>query len=177
MQVELSGQLRLIACPHIFSVEKGKIDVVRPAGGSVADILRSLAWTREHESVRAYVDGILVQQAEWEYMLPRAGQSVVVRAIPMGGGGGGKDVMRLVAMVAVIGLSLAVSGGALAPLAGILAGAGGWAALAGGSTAALLAGATLSIAGTLALTGLIPTPLPRRALPQPVPEPRLQEAA
>ena len=168
MQVEPTGQLRLIACPHLFSTDKGRIDVVRPVGGTVADILRSLAWTREHESVRAYVDGVLVQQAEWEYMLPRAGQSVVVRAIPMAGGGGGKDVLRLVAMVAVIGLSLAVSGGALAPLAGVLAGAGGWAALVGGSTAALLAGATLSIAGTLALTGLIPAPLPRRALPQPL---------
>ena len=85
MQVERDN-LRLIACPHILSIEKGRIDVQRPAGGSVNDLLRSIAWTPEGLSARVFIDGEYVKDAAWEYTVPRAGQSVVVRAIPMGGG-------------------------------------------------------------------------------------------
>ena len=98
---------------------------------------------------------------------------MVVRAVPMGGGGGGKEVARLVAMVAVIGLAFYVSGGALGA---VLPEALGM-AFAAGTTAANVLAVTTSIVGVLALNGLIPAPLPRRALPQPIPEPRLQEAA
>ncbi len=153
MTGEPTGELRLIACPHVFSVEKGKIDVVRPVGGSVADILRSLAWTREHESVRAYVDGVLVQQAEWEYVLPRAGQSVVVRAIPMDGGGG-KDVLRIVAMIGVIALAFAMP--ALVGLIGV-----GAALFAGTTAGALILTVGTSIAGTLLVSALIPPTQPK----------------
>ncbi len=155
--------LRLIALPHILSTEKGRIDVMRPAGGNVKDLLRSIAWVPESLNARVFIDGEYVKDAAWEYTVPQAGQSVVVRAIPMGGGGGGggKDVVMIVAMVAVIGASLAVSGGALAPLAGTLFGAGGWAAMVGGSTAALLAGGAISIIGTLGIAARIPQALPR----------------
>ena len=162
--------LRLIACPHVFSVEHGRIDALRPAGGTVRDLLQSIAWTRDHESVRVYVDGVLVHQAQWEYVVPSAGQSVVVRAIPTGGSGGGKDIGRLVAMVAVI--ALAVSMPALVGLIGV-----GPALFAGTTAGAFALTAATSIIGTLAINGLIPTPLPRRTLPQPLPEPQLQEAA
>ncbi|TKB59075.1 MAG: hypothetical protein E8D49_09105 [Nitrospira sp.] len=168
--------LRFIACPHVFSAEKDRIDALRPAGGTVGEHLRAIDWHPESRPARVYIDGVLIPEAQWEYAVPRAGQSVVVRAIPMGGGQG-KDTARIVALLAIIVISIAVSRGALAPVAGALAGSGGWAALVGGSTASVAAGATVSIVGTLALNGLIPAPLPRRALPQPLPEPRLQEAA
>ena len=155
--------LRLIACPHVFSVEHGRIDALRPAGGTVRDLLQLIAWTRDHESVRVYIDGRLIEQAQWEHVVPLAGESVVVRAVPMGGqGGGGKDVGRLVAMIAV--MSLAIAAPYLSPFI-----VGAWAGT------ALTVG--ISIAGTLAISGLIPPPLPRRALPQPLPAPHLQEAA
>ena len=154
---------RLIACPHVFSIEKGRIDVLRPAGGTVNDLIRSIGWTPDRLSARVFIDGEYVKDAAWEYTVPRAGQSVVVRAVPMGGEGG-KDTTRLVAMVAVMALAIAVSGGAFAPLAAAF-GAGGMGLLAAGSTYAVLAGAAVSIIGTLALNGLIPSPLPRRALP------------
>ena len=96
---------RLIACPHVFSTEKGRIDVLRPAGGNVNDLIRSIGWTPDSLSARVFIDGEYVKDAAWEYTVPRAGQSVVVRAIPMGGGGGdgqGKDAGRMVAMIAIM---------------------------------------------------------------------------
>lgn len=164
--------LRFIACPHVFSAGKDRIDALRPAGGTVGEHLRAIGWHPESTPARVYVDGVLIPEAQWEYAVPRAGQSVVARAVPMGGQSG-KEIGRLVAMVAVISLALYVSGGGLgAILPEALA-----MAFASGTTAAGVAAAAVSIAGVLALNGLIPAPLPRRALPQPLPEPRLQEAA
>ena len=88
MQVEREN-LRIIACPHVLSTEKGRIDVQRPAGGNVKDLLRSIAWVPESLNARVFIDGEYVKDAAWEYTVPRAGQSVIVRAIPMGGMGGG----------------------------------------------------------------------------------------
>ena len=162
--------LRLIACPHVFSVEHGRIDALRPAGGTVRDLLQSIAWTRDHESVRVYVDGVLVHQAQWEHVVPLAGESVVVRAVPMGGqGGGGKDVGRLVAMIAVISLALA---------APYLIGSVGLAAALFVTTPGVYGAivAATSIVGTLAINGLIPAPLPRRGA-LPLSARKLKEAA
>lgn len=156
------NNLRFIAMPHVLSIEKGRIDVQRPAGGSVNDLMRSIGWTPDSLSARVFIDGEYVKDAAWEYTVPRAGQSVIVRAIPMGGGGGqGKDTMQMVAMVGIMVLAIGVSAGWAAPLAGTLFGAGGWAAMVGGSTAALLAGGAISIIGTLGIAGRIPQALPR----------------
>ena len=142
------------------------------------DIIRSIGWIPDSLSARVFIDGEYVKDAAWEYTVPRAGQSVIVRAVPTGGGGGGgKDVARIVAVIAIIMVTIAISRGALAPFAGAIAGSGGWAALVSGSAYSAVAATTFSIAATLAVNGLIPAPLPRRTLPQPVPEPRLQEAA
>ena len=159
---------RLIACPHILSMEKERIDVTRPPGGTITDLMRSIGWTPDGLSARVYLDGALVTDAAWEYTSPRAGQALVVRAIPMGGGGQGKDNLKMVAMIAVMVAGIAVSAGAFAPLAGALAGGGAWAGMLGGSVGALWTGSTIGILGALAVQGLIPAPLPRRAaLPQP----------
>jgi hypothetical protein len=117
-------------------------------------------------NARVFIDDVYVKDAAWEYTVPRPGQSVIVRAIPMGGGGesgGGKDVITIVAMVVILGAAIALSAGALGPAGLGLAGA----YLAAGSTSALLAAGTLSIVSSLALTGLIPRPLPHR-LPLPL---------
>ena len=164
--------LRLIACPHVLSTEKGRIDVMRPAGGNVNDLMRSIGWTSDRLSARVFIDGEYVKDAAWEYTVPRAGQSVIVRAIPMGGGGGGqgKDAMMIVAMVGIIALSLAMPAmiGSLGVMGAIIA-------TTPGVAAALTAGTSIML--SLALSGLIPQPLPRRALPQPARESQLQVAA
>ena len=102
MQVEREN-LRIIACPHILSTEQGRIDVQRPAGGNVKDLLRSIAWVPDSLNARVFIDGEYVKDAAWEYTVPRPGQSVVVRAIPMGGGGEGKGKTPW-SMVAMIGI-------------------------------------------------------------------------
>lgn len=170
MQVEIQN-LRMIAMPHVLSTEKGRIDVMRPAGGSVNDLMRSIGWTPDSLSARVFIDGEYVKDAAWEYTVPRAGQSVIVRAIPMGGGGGqGKDATMIVAMVGIIALSVAMPAmiGSLGLMGAIIATTPG--------VAAAITAAT-SITLSLALSGLIPQPLPRRALPQPVREAELKEAA
>lgn len=166
--------LRLIACPHVLSTEKDRLDVMRPPGGTVTDLLRSIGWTPEGLlSARVFIDGELVRDAAWEYTVPRSGQSVIVRAIPMSGGGGsgqGKEMGRMVAMIAIMVVAVATQQYWAAGLAATI----GFGMTAG--TAAAIGLATISITATLALTGLIPQPLPRRALPQPF-EDRKQVAA
>ena len=44
--------LRMIALPHVLSTEKGRIDVQRPAGGNVNDLMRSIGWTPEPLCIR-----------------------------------------------------------------------------------------------------------------------------
>ena len=163
--------LRIIACPHVLSIEKGRIDVMRPAGGTVKDLLRSIAWTPEGLSARVFIDGEYIKEAAWEYTKPLAGQSVIVRAIPMGGGGGGegKQAGQIAAMIAIMVIAVVAQQYWAIPLAA----ATGMSAMA----ASAVNVTTVSIAGTLALTCLVPTPLPRRALPQPVREWDLQEVA
>lgn len=160
---------RMIALPHIFSTEKGRIDVLRPAGGNVSDIIRSIGWTPDSLSARVFIDGEYVKDAAWEYTVPRAGQSMIVRAVPMGGDEGGKDVGRIVAMVAILALAIATQQYWAVGLA--------WGIGVTVDTAFAIGIATTSIVTSLAISGLIPAPLPRRALPQPIHEPRLQEAA
>lgn len=168
MQVE-HEHLRLIAMPHIFSIEKGRIDVMRPAGGSIHDLIRSIGWTPDSLSARVFIDGEYVKDAAWEYTVPRAGQSVVVRAIPMGGGGQGKDAGRMVAMISIMVLAIA----AQQYWAVGLAAASGLSVMA---SSAVIVG-TVSIVGTLGVQALIPQPLHRRALPQPARESEMKEAA
>lgn len=175
-----SQKLRLIVCPHILSIEKDRIDRYVPEGATVTGHLRALGWQPDSLNARVFIDGEYIEQAQWEYAMPKAGQSLIVRAVPMGGGGGGgqgKDAMRIVAMIAVVVASVMTAGGALAGVAGYVGGAGAWAGMVGGSVGAAAAGAAVSIIGTLAINGLIPAPLPRRTLPQPMPQRALQEAA
>ena len=165
---EQQDHLRIIACPHVLSTEKGRIDVQRPAGGNVNDLIRSIGWTPDSLSARVFIDGEYVKDAAWEYTVPRAGQSVIVRAIPMGGGGGnqGKDPGRMVAMIAIMVAAVATQQYWAVPLLGMSA-----------ATVFAVGIAGISIVSSLALSGLIPAPLPRRALPQPARESQLQEAA
>ena len=65
MQVEHEN-IRIIACPHVLSTEKGRIDVQRPAGGNLKDLPRSIAWVPESLNARVFIDGEYVKDAAWE---------------------------------------------------------------------------------------------------------------
>ena len=82
---------RLIALPSLF-IEHGRIDRYLPPGSPVSDYMRRLGWDPKTMHARVSIDGRFVDQAQWEYATPQAGQSVVMRSIPgAGGGGGGGD--------------------------------------------------------------------------------------
>lgn len=163
------NHLRIIALPHVLSTERGRIDAMRPAGGTVPDLLRSIGWIPEQLHARVFIDGQYVKEAAWEYTVPRAGQSVVVRAIPMGGDDGGKNLGRMVAMISIMVLAIALQQYWVVPLAGALS--------VSTATAFAIGLGAVSILSSLGISALIPPPLPRRALPQPADESELKEVA
>lgn len=153
--------LRLIACPHVLSIEKDRLDRMVPAGGTVAAHLHAIGWQSESVHARVWIDGVFIEQARWESAVPEAGQSLVVRAIPMDNQGGGKDVGRLVAMIGILALAF------VAPqLIGATGFLGSIIATTPGVGAALTA--AVSIIGTLAITGRIPPARPRLCDQRPV---------
>lgn len=164
------NEVSLVACPRPFLAQR--IVCQLPAGGTVADHMRAIGMSPDQLFARVFIDDRLIHKAEWEFATPRAGQYVTVRAIPTGGGGGGKDALRIVAMIGIVVAAALTAGGGLAGAAGLLGGGGAW----GGATAAgfgvggfgsAVAGAVVGIGGTLAVSGRIPPPLPRRSLLEP----------
>lgn len=153
--VSQKTDLRLIVCPRPLSVTRDRIDVMIPAGATVAEHLRAIGCDTDRLTALVYVDDRLIPRAEWEWMAPRAGQSLAVRAIPLGGDeGGGKSILGIVAMIGLVVATWYIGGvgiaGALPQMAG------GWtAAFMGGQIgASVLAGGVL-ISGSLAINALI----------------------
>lgn len=120
-----------------------------PAGGSIDDILAA-AGIKTGPSLRVWVSGREVNREHWRHVRPRPGRLVTVAAIPQGGQQGGKDAARLLATVAIIVASVYL-GPELA--AGLNFTATG--------SAAAIATAAISLAGTLALNALVPPPRQR----------------
>jgi hypothetical protein len=165
---ETPGQFRMIACPSLS--HERRTDRYFPAGRTIGDYLRELGWTPSRMSARVTIDGVLVPEAEWQTVVPQAGQAVIVRAIPQGGGngqGGGKQAAQIAAMLALTVASIYLAGGGAESLLGASFGK----ELFGANALAV----GLLVGGSLALHGHIPAPLPRRSLPLPLRE--LKEAA
>lgn len=166
--------LRLIACQCMAS-ERERIDRYVAEGPTVAGHLRAIGWPpSKHMHARVMIDGHLIPEAQWEYIVPRANQSLVIRVIPMGGDSG-KTALRIVGMLAIVVAAAYTGGGALSSLSFL--GEGLQMGLAAGTAGAYFAAGVVSIAGTLAMSAHIPAPLPRRALPVPIPDKTLKEAA
>lgn len=161
---EPDNPFRVIACRSLCHERRD--DAYFAPGLTIADCLRRLGWTPEHvQAARVTINGQLVLDAEWLTAAPKAGQSVVVRVIPTGGGDGGKQVGQLIALVALTVAAAFVAGGGLAPVLGAAFKSG---------LISYSAAAAISIGGSLALNGHIPPPLPRRV---PLPLRDFQEAA
>ncbi len=148
-QVQVLAHRRLVA-------DTDRVFLTLPPGLPLASYL-SMVWTRlEGVHARVEIDGQRIDRAEWGTYCLNPGQVVTARAIPMGGGGGGgKGVMRIVALIGVVVLAAFTAGGGLAALGGVFA------ALTAGSLPAGLAGAVISLAGSLAINARIPPARPR----------------
>jgi len=154
----MNHDVRLVASPSPLSLDRGRIDRMVPADLTVAGHMRTIGLAPEGLWARVFIDGRLIPQAEWEWAMPAPSQCLTIRVIPMGGDGGGKMAIRIVAMLAVV-VAAAYTGGAaataLGPSGSGLFGAAGATAIGHGIAAAI------SMASMLAINSLIPPPLPR----------------
>lgn len=142
------GPVRLVSRPFPFSPVA---DVSLPAGGSVASLLAQ-AGVRAVPGMRVFVGDREVPAANWGNVRPKPGRQVTVAlAVRGGGGGGSKDVLRIVLSIAVLAAAVAIPGAA------VFAGT----AVATGTTGAAVLSAGVAIAGTLAINALIPPPKSR----------------
>lgn len=98
------------------------------------------------------LNGHPVPRAAWGMIRPKAGAvtEVTFHARPLGGGeDGGKQILALVASIALTAVTGAIVGGKFATASGLFA---------KGSTSALFLAAGVSLAGSLLLSALIPPP-------------------
>ena len=120
-------------------------------GLTVSEIIKKLKIEDlpEHEVLRVFVNDEIIESDQWDIVVPSANAIVNVCTVPAGGGGGGKDVLRIVAMIGVV---------ALAVYAPYLAGPA-W--VAAHPVGAAMISAGVGIAGSLAINALIPPTIPR----------------
>jgi hypothetical protein len=152
---ETSAYVPMVVCPRPFTFEGRQLRSFAP-GQSIAQLMRHCGLDPDVIPARVFLDDQLIESAYWHRVKPKAGHLVSVRVIPEGGGQG-KDVLRIVAMVGVIALAIA------APWAAGLAGS---TLLASGTIGGALLTAGVGIVGSLAMSGPVPALLPRRITQQ-----------
>ena len=141
--------LHLSVVPHPFSVER--IDHYIPEGACLADILSEVQPDPLLlRCVHVFINDDHIPQEKWHVIKPKAGTTVQLRAVPMGGGGGSKNPLKTVLSLAVLA-STAFIGGAVAGTAF------GQASFLGITGSRLISGA-LSFVGRLALNAIAPPP-------------------
>ena len=129
-----------------------------PLGQTVAQMVADLGFPQEYDAyVHVWINDLPLDRDQWECVIPAEGQMVYVRVVPQGGGGG-KDILRTIASIAI-----AVVAFYAAPLLmGYAAGAAGWAAASAAGFGSYLAvagvAAGITILGNMALNAIIPPP-------------------
>lgn len=100
------------------------------------------------------VSGRIVDVSEYENTFIKKDDCVVVCPLVYGGGGGGgsKGILRLVAMIALTVVTGGIAAGAFAAAGGLFA---------AGSVSAMVLGAVVGVAGTMAINALLPPPMPK----------------
>jgi predicted phage tail protein len=116
-------------------------------GFSIADYMGDLPTTTNY--VVGHM-GEAYEREQWASVHLKAGDAFSLVCVPEGGGqGGGKNIFRMIALIAVMAAAAWVSGGALA-------GAFGSSLFAAGSTSAAIAGAFVGIAGAMLVNAIMP---------------------
>lgn len=146
---ESLSKLRVVACPRPFSIDRA--DFLETPGATIAGLLGRCGLQPDRIFARVFLDDRLIPEAEWERVIPVAGQLLTVRAIPTDGGG--KDALRIVAMIAVVVLAVVTAQYYAVPLAGTLG--------VSEAVATAIIVSTVSIAGSLAINALIPPTAPK----------------
>ncbi len=160
------NDLRLIACPRPFSVER--IDQAVPVGGSIADIMASLGldpilmahahvWITDGAMT---ADPVMVPRDRWARVRPKARAVVTVRVAPGKGGGGGKNPLRTILTIAVVAAAFV-----LGPAVGAAMGLPTEAVIFGQTInlASAIGGAAITLVGNLIVNAIAPPPRPKLA--------------
>jgi len=136
----------VIAVPHPFSTKRIAVQVRE--GATLAEIVAQ-AGLSPLVDARVFIEraGLVygpISRDWWPRIRPKRGSRVTIRALPSGGGGGGDSnkTLRLILQIVVIIVAIVITVatyGAGAPI--------GW---------AMVAGATVSIIGNLAINMLLP---------------------
>lgn len=143
-----AGPVRLAG--RVSPLRPEAIHVTLPAGGTIAEMLAA-AGVSTSPFLRVWVGDVEIIAEQWAHVRPKPGRTVSVAAVPGGGEGSGKTVMRIVLTIAVVALAVYTGGAAFGA-----AGAFGTSAVGQGVVAA---GVTL--VGSLAINALLPPPRPR----------------
>lgn len=145
-----ADKIDVIVSPHPFTDKK--IRHRTEPGLSVTEIVEHCSDGKDMlPYTHAYLDGNYLPRDCWAHIKPKAGTTVMLRIVPMGGGGG-KNPLRTVMSLAIMAASPALSGA--------LAGAVGQASLFGISAGKLIT-TGVGLLGRLALNALAPPGKPR----------------
>lgn len=142
------------AAAHPFAVERLHRQIA--TGKSVAEIIRQFQpdpLLRRH--VHAFLDGHALPNDHLARIYPKAGTTLSLRMVPMGGGGGGKNPLRTVLSLAILAASPALATG----ISGALGVSAGTTFLGIGAGRLITTG--VNLLGRLALNALAPPARPR----------------
>lgn len=92
------GAVRLTAIPNPFTTER--VERSYPAGATLAEMVADVL--PDGRRARVLLGDMAVPRENWRLVRPKPGAQVIVRAVPRDGGGGKKDPLRTVLMIAVI---------------------------------------------------------------------------
>lgn len=132
-----------------------------PEGVSLGELRRHMTCLPHDFDARGVIciNGRPVYRGAWDRITPKPSHNgvpveITFHAVPMGGGGkeGGKNILAIVAGIALTALTGFVTGGGLASKFGF------GAAFAKGGIGAILAGAGVSLVGSLLISSLVPPP-------------------
>ncbi|HRI77034.1 MAG TPA: host specificity factor TipJ family phage tail protein [Alphaproteobacteria bacterium] len=154
--VAAAADITLFFHAHPFAPERTHARL--PAGQTLDALVAACGIAPElRPYLHAFIDGHHIPRENWARLRPRAGTTLTLRMVPMGGGGG-KNPLRTVLSLALVVASPVIAGA----IAGAL-GVGAQAAFMGISAARLIT-AGVNIAGRLALNALAPPGKPRFGL-------------
>lgn len=151
-QTKLAEQLNVIYQPHPIAPlydRKGMV-VVTDGTATVREVLLTTG-VDPYQPITIQLDGELLTVEQWDTICPAQGQMLSVHGTVQGGGGG-SNVLQIVAVIA-IAVAVAVVAGPIG--VGFFAGAG----FGTGVVAAAVASATIAVAGSL-LIGALFAPKP-----------------
>lgn len=150
----------LVLAARPFASDIDRIEV--PAGATLAEMVLRHAPLRAGLDVAARIGDAPVPMDIWHVVRPKPGTTVTLRVVPAGGGGGGKNPLRILATLAILYVSYQLGGLTADAFAGSTVLADGtviaWQASA---AATAVATAGYAMAGSYLLNAIAPPPKPQ----------------